>query len=250
MVVTLHPIKFEYPVLPGFGLDNLVNYVSKFVTEGDIVVFSSKLISYCENRLVKLSEVEPSKDAVEIGRKYCMDEKIAEVVLREADKILGGFTGFLLTLKFGILCPNAGVDTSNVPEGFAVLYPKDPVKSAKILKNKLKEIVGDVGVVITDSRILPLRRGVSGVALAACGFDAVVDCRGRIDIFGKNLKSTFRNLADMISSASQLLMGEADELTPAVIVRGIKVNFTDDCPRLSVDPAECLYRELFCHLNL
>ena len=245
MTLIFEPVKLEHPVSTGFSLKNLARLLSRNARCGDIVIVSSKVISYCEGRLVDLSEVEPSERAIEIGRKYGLDEKVAELVLREADKVLGGCCGFLLTLKFGILCPNAGIDFSNAPNGFAVLYPRDPVKSAKTLRKELEKMVGKVGVVISDSRILPLRRGVSGIAIAACGFEAIVDERGRRDVFGRELKSTFRNIADMLASASQLLMGEADELVPAVLARGLKVRFVDECPNLSVPLRECLYRDLF-----
>jgi len=245
MSITLEPVRVRFPLSPGFGLRNLARLLASRMVRGDIAVVSSKVVSYCEGSVADLSEITPSREAVELGKKYGVDERLAELVLREADEILGGCCGFLLTLKHGVLCPNAGIDFSNAPGGFAVLYPRDPEKSARVLHEEIARKAGEIGIVISDSRILPLRRGVSGIAIAACGFEAVVDERGRRDIFGRELKSTFRNIADMLSSASQLLMGEGDELVPAVVVRGLKVKFRDGCCDLSIPAEECIYRELF-----
>ncbi len=244
-MIGLIPVRLENPVPIGFGLKNFAESVSKFVESGDVVSISSKVISYCEGRVVNLSDVEPSENALELSRICKLDPKLCELIIKEADEILGCVDGFVLTLKFGMLCPNAGIDTSNAPEGFAVLYPENPKKSADLLRKYLERYVNDVGVVITDSRILPLRRGVCGIALAYSGFKALVDERGKSDIFGKPLKSTFRNLADMIACASQLLMGESSELTPVVILRGLNVEFGEFDEDLSIDPMECLYRPLF-----
>ncbi len=248
-MIKLIPLKFNNIIPQNFGLVRLARVISNHLTDGDIIAVSSKLISFCENRLVKLSDVKPSKKALELAKKCKMPAELCELVIKEADKILGCNSGFLLTMKFGMLCPNAGVDLSNAPEGFAVLYPKDPKKSADELRRLIEErIDGKVGVVLTDSRLLPLRRGVCGVALACSGFNALKDERGRRDLFGKPLKNTVRNLADMIASASQLLMGEANEKVPIVIVRGLNVEFGDYNCDLAVEPEICIYKPLLFQL--
>jgi coenzyme F420-0:L-glutamate ligase len=238
----LELIPIRCKVEPNAGLDFLADVIAKHAKAKDIVVVSSKVVSYCEGRLVRLADINPSKKALELSERYKIPAELAELILREADEILGGVEGFILTLKFGMLCPNAGIDTSNVPEGYAVLYPKDPQKSADKLRILIeRRINGKIGVVIADSRVLPLRRGVCGIALATSGFEAIKDERGKLDLFGKPLKRTVRNLADMLASASQLLMGEANEMTPIVIVRGLNVRFTDGRFNLAIAPEECLY---------
>ncbi len=232
-----NPIRFYVP--PNSGLRYIAEKIKEYVEEGDILAISSKAISFAEGRLVKLSEVEVSKQGRALAEKYSLIPEIAELILMEAEEILGGVEGFVLTLKFGILCPNAGIDTSNAPEGFAVLYPENPLNSAKYLKKILK-----TGVVITDSRILPLRRGVVGVALAYSGICGVEDLRGRRDLYGKELKKTFRNVADMLASAANLLMGEADEMIPAVVFKDHPVKMGNDELNVSVRADECLYGKL------
>jgi len=214
--------------------------------DGDIVVIASKAVSYTENRLVRLSDVKPSAKAKAMAKKYNLEPKLAELVLSEADEVIGGFPGFITTIKFGTLCPNAGIDRSNVPAGFVILYPKDPKRSARNLVEKVRAKTGKrIGIVIADSRILPLRKGVTGIAIATHGFESLTDERGKPDLYGKKLKYTFRNVADMLASASELLMGESSEMTPIIIVRGLETRFTDDDFVLNVKKEECLYmREL------
>ncbi len=244
MSVELIPVRLE-PIPVNFGLKNLAEIISEFIEREDIVAVSSKVISYCEGRIVNLSDVKPSEEALELSRICKLDPSLCELIVNEADEVLGCVEGFVLTLKFGMLCPNAGIDTSNAPEGFAVLYPKDPKRSADLLRGYLERSLDDVGVVITDSRILPLRRGVCGIALAYSGFRALVDERGKPDLFGKPLKNTFRNLADMIACASQLLMGEANEGIPIVILRGLEVEFGEFEDDLTLEMERCLYRPLW-----
>ncbi|RUM35133.1 MAG: coenzyme F420-0:L-glutamate ligase [Archaeoglobus sp.] len=235
-------IPIRYKVEPNVGLSSLANVIAKYAKAGDIAVVSSKVVSYCEGGLVKLADIKPSNRALRLSKQYKIPPELAELIVREADDILGGIERFILTLKFGMLCPNAGIDTSNVPEGYAILYPENPQKSADTLRNLVeRRIDGRVGVVISDSRILPLRRGVCGIAIATSGFEAIKDERGKPDLFGKPLRNTMRNLADMLASASQLLMGEANEMIPIVIVRGLNVRFTEEKFRLTVDPKKCLY---------
>jgi len=239
-MLKLIPIKCK--ITPGMGIKSLAKFISNHIENKDVVVIASKVISYCENRLVKLSSVKPSSYALDLASKYSLKPEVVELILQEADEIIGGLHGLILTIKFGTLSLNAGIDTSNVPKGFVILYPKNPEKTANLLRKEIKKIVGKkVGIVIADSRIQPLRKGVSGVAIASSGFEAITDERGKLDLYGKPLKYTFRNVADMLASASELLMGEANEMMPIVIVRGLKTKFMDRKSILSVKKDECIY---------
>ncbi len=238
-MIEIIPLSFFVPT--SCGLEFLAEKLSKFVRDRDVVVVASKAVSYCEGRLVNLKRVGVSAEAVKLAKKYEMPPEVAEVVLREADKILGGVKGFLLTLKFGMLCPNAGVDLSNAPPGYAVVYPENPDASAEMLRELLNR---RVGVVISDSRLFPLRAGVSSIAIACSGIEGVEDLRGRKDIYGKELKRTFRNVADMLANAAALVMGEGGETIPAAIVRNADVRFCDGSCSLSINPKECIYSQI------
>jgi coenzyme F420-0:L-glutamate ligase/coenzyme F420-1:gamma-L-glutamate ligase len=218
--------------------------------DGDIVVVSSKFAAMAEGRIVDLREIKPSKRGRSLALKYEIDSSLAELVTRESEVILGGIKGFALAVSKDILAPNAGIDRSNVPKGFAILYPKEPAKTARKLRSYLVEHaprmvkkITRLGVVLSDSRITPTRLGTIGIAIAASGFNPVLDFRGKKDLFGNKLKVTMKAVADQLSSAAQLVMGEASESIPIVIIRGYDAEFGEDADSFSMTiPFEqCLY---------
>ena len=207
-----------------FDLVGLVRRkLGKVLKDGDVLVLSSKFVAVSEGRIVKLSGVRVGDEARKLASEHRMDPRLCELVIRESDEMLGGIPGFLLTIKDGLLTPNAGIDKSNVRHGAVVLYPRRPEESARTLREALNYSPGVVvGVVICDSRLSPTRRGTTGVAIAASGIEAVLDMRGRRDLFGNVLRVTSQAVADDLSSAAEVLMGESDEGTPMVLVRGLK----------------------------
>jgi coenzyme F420-0:L-glutamate ligase len=214
--------------------------------DGDIVVLAETAMATAEGNIVDLSTVTPTKRAQELGEQFQMDPRTVEVVLQESDSIVGGIPGFLLCMKNGTLLPNAGVDASNAPPGCVTPLPVDPDKSASFFRNAVKKLTGkDVGVIIADSRTHAMRLGCSGVAIGAAGITAVIDDRGRSDLFGRKLEVTKRAVADNIASAAELVMGEADECTPAAIVRGIGLPIGDHIGVETIDATECIFMGTF-----
>jgi len=220
------------------------------IKNGDIIVISSKFAAMSQGRIVNLSNVIPSKEAEELGKKLDMNYGLVETILKESEFILGGIPGFLLTINNGVLTPNAGIDKSNIFPNWIILQPSNPFNLAENLrKNILKFKEKKVGIILTDSRLMPTRRGTTGVSMGVAGFEPLSDERGRKDLFGNVLKVTFRALADDICGGAQLLMGEASEATPIVIVRFLylKRRFIKFTERkitkndLSVDYDECVY---------
>jgi len=214
--------------------------------DGDVVVVSSKFVAVSEGRIVKLSSVRPGMLAKKLALEHRMDPRLCELVLRESDKLIGGIPGFLLTSRDGLLTPNAGIDKSNVRHGTVVLYPRRPEVSAWMIREALRFSRGvSVGVVICDSRLSPTRRGTTGVAVAASGIEAVLDMRGRVDLFGNVLKVTAQGIADDLSSAAEILMGESDEAVPLVLVRGLRRDLLRDAEyggsRFAIAMDECVY---------
>jgi coenzyme F420-0:L-glutamate ligase len=209
---------------------------------GDILVFAETAVATAEGNIIDLSTVTPSLRAQELAKKYQMDPCTAEVVLQESDSIVGGIPGFLLCMKAGTLLPNAGVDASNAPPGCVTPLPKDPDRSALAIKTAIERRYGvKVGVIIADSRTHAMRLGCSGVAIGCAGIAAVIDDRGRSDLFGRKLEVTKRAVADNIVSAAELVMGEADECTPAAIIRGIGLPIGDQVGIESIAADECLF---------
>ena len=208
-------------------------------------MISSKFVSMSEGALLRLGEIKVSKKARIIATRYKMDPKIAELTLRESDYILGGIPGFLLSIRDGMIAPNAGIDKSNVPPGFVILYPDDAFKTAEYLRSKfLLECRIRVGIVIADSRLMPTRIGTVGVAIACSGFEPVEDERGKKDLFGNVLRVTFRAVADGLAATGVAIMGEGSESIPAVAVRGFKITPTDRSLSkhdMAIDPEQDIY---------
>jgi coenzyme F420-0:L-glutamate ligase / coenzyme F420-1:gamma-L-glutamate ligase len=232
-----------------FDLHEAISKTNFRFRQKDIVIISSKFVSIGEGAVVQIDRLRASHKAKVIAKKFQMDEKLTELVLREADQIYGGIPGFLLCKKNGMLCPNAGIDRSNIPNGYAVLYPPLPFESADRLrlnflnKNELK-----IFVVISDSRLMPGRLGTSGIAIAVSGFKPVIDERGKKDLFGNTLRVTMRAAGDGLASIGVALMGESRESTPVVVVRGYEVmedNKHMNWQDLAIDPLEDIYRRSF-----
>lgn len=195
--------------------------------DGDILVVSSKFVAMSEGRVVKLDLVVPTAEAKRLAKKYRMDERLAQLVIDESDEIVGGISGFALAMRKGMIAPNAGIDKSNVPKGSVILYPKDPFASAEALRKRFLENGVKVGIVLADSRLMPTRRGTTGVAIACAGFEPIEDERGKKDLFGNKLRVTFRGVADGLATMGVAVMGESAESTPAAVVRGFEVAWTD-----------------------
>ncbi len=211
--------------------------------DGDVVVVSSKVVAVSQGRVVDLSKFRPSARAKKISKESGQAPEFVELVLREADKVLGVNRGVILTIKDGFVCANAGADISNAPAGHAVLMPTEPDRSAEGLRRALAEKSGaKIGVIVADSNVKPLRLGTVGQAIGVAGIEPVADCRGKPDLYGKPLRITFRAVADQLATAAQAVMGECDELVPVAVVRGANVELVDrpkHSPKISQE--ECIY---------
>ena len=188
--------------------------------DGDIVVISGKFIAMADGRVVRLADVAVGPEAKHLAEELEMNESLAQLVVQESDEIYGGVPGFALAIKDGMIGPNAGIDRSNVHPGYAILYPEEPFKRAQEIKRLIQKTTGmRLGVIISDSRLMPTRKGTTGVAIGVAGVVPVKDERGRADLFGNTLRYTQRAIADDLCAGVQLLMGEADEAVPVVIAR-------------------------------
>jgi len=196
--------------------------------DGDVLAVSSKYAAISEGRVVALAEVVVKPEAEALAERYHLNPQLAQLIMEESDHIFGGIQGFLMTAHHGIIQANAGLDRSNIPPGYVVLLPKEPYQLAAKIRQAMRERLGvDIGVILTDSWLLPGRSGSSGVALATAGFRPVLDERGKQDLFGNKMQVTQRGIADAICTCAQLVMGERDEATPIVIVRNTGVQLED-----------------------
>ncbi|WP_406660268.1 coenzyme F420-0:L-glutamate ligase [Methanolobus sp. ZRKC3] len=211
--------------------------------DNDVLILAESPVATAENRLVDLNKVETSEKARELAEKYKLDPREMELILAECDEIFGGVPGAALTITKGTLAPNAGIDASNAPKDHVVLLPEDAQRSAATIRREIEEQCNcHIGVIVGDSRTQPLRLGCVGIALGTSGIIPVEDARGTLDLFGKEMTITRKAVADNLVSAAQLLMGEAGESVPAVLVRGAPVQIIDESVEMPLfTPQECMY---------
>ena len=210
--------------------------------DGDILVLAESPLATAEGRIIRLSDVVPSAEANALAQEYSIDVQLAEIVLQESDEIVGGVPGYLLARRGNLFLPNAGIDESNAPDGMVTLLPENPDASAVRVRTEIKERYGkDVAVLVIDSRTHAMRLGVSGVAIGVAGIRPITDERGKKDLFGHELQVTRRAVADGLASAAELLMGEADECTPAVLIRGYQYQKAEQEEIASIAPEEDLF---------
>jgi coenzyme F420-0:L-glutamate ligase / coenzyme F420-1:gamma-L-glutamate ligase len=242
--VVVHLEQFD---LPSAVWDEIIRNGEE-IKDADVIVVSSKFAALSEGRLIDLSTVPSGERAVALAARYSIDPALAQLVLDDSEKILGGIPGFVLSIVGGTLAPNAGYDHSNVPKGFAVQYPKDPNRTARSLREKLisksGEKIRNLGVILSDSRVTPTRLGTVGVAVGFAGLRPVLDMRGKPDLLGNKLVVTLRAVADQIATAAQLVMGESDESRPITIIRGFTEAFGEPTneseSRMTIDSDRCL----------
>ncbi|MEM3617389.1 MAG: coenzyme F420-0:L-glutamate ligase [Candidatus Bathyarchaeia archaeon] len=244
----LFPIKTDVIKRGGTIVDIVLKAMEKQglkFDDKDVLALASKVIAYAENRVVELGKVRPSDKAEKLANKFAISPGLAELIMQEAEEICGGVEKAVLTLKNGVLTPNAGIDNKNAPHGAVVLWPKNPEKWAGNIREELMHKTGKkVAVLIVDSGLRPLRLGTTGLALATAGFKPVVDCRGKKDIFGKKLAITLHAVADDLASAAHLLMGETSEAIPAVLIKEAPISFDDGVygPRdMAIPPEQCIF---------
>ncbi len=209
-------------IKPGDDLARLLIEKTE-IKEHDTIVVSSTIVSKSENRIVPLNKLKVTERAKKIAKLNAIDPRFVQAVLDESDEIFLEHP-FLLTLKKGSsICVNAGIDHSNV-EGSEniLLLPKDPDESARKIKDSIFALTGKkVSVIITDTNGRAFRIGQTGAAIGIAGIKATRDWRGTKDLFGKVLEVKNEGIVDEIAGFANILMGEGDGGTPAVIIRGL-----------------------------
>lgn len=227
--MTLFPIQDVPLIHPGDDLAALIaerlEAQGERLQPGDIVVVAQKVVSKAEGRLVKLSQVTPSPQAIELADLVAKDPRHVQAILDDSRAIIRARRGLLVVeQRNGWICANAGVDRSNVAPGdeeLIALLPEDADASAARLRSRLGELTGvEPGVIINDSHGRAWRIGTTGVAIGCAGLPPVWNQRGLHDLFGYELMSSEECIADELAGAASLLMGQSDEGRPIVVIRG------------------------------
>jgi F420-0:gamma-glutamyl ligase len=214
--------------------ENILSFMEKYifsVAEKSIIVVTSKIVALSEGRFVEKAN----------------EETKAKIIESESDFVLP--TKYVcLTIKDGVVMANAGVDESNA-NGSLILLPNDSFKAANKIRNyfKKRHNLKKLGVIIADSRCLPLRAGITGVALGYAGFKGLKDYRKKVDIFGRPFHYSRVDVADSLATAAVLCMGEGDEQQPLAIINNAPIEFSNKLNRdeLKIDIKEDIYRPIF-----
>jgi coenzyme F420-0:L-glutamate ligase/coenzyme F420-1:gamma-L-glutamate ligase len=215
----------------------------------DVLVVAQKVVSKAEGRMVDLATIEPSDSARTLAVEVDKDPRLVEIILSESARVVRARRNVLIVEhRLGFIMANAGVDQSNVgpADGASrvLLLPENPDRSAEALRNGLTALTGiDLAVVINDSFGRPWRQGTAGVAIGVAGLPALIDLRGRPDLFGRKLEVSVIGFADEIAAAASLVMGQADEAAPVVLIRGLRWSARESTAASLVRPSnEDLFR--------
>lgn len=229
--IKTHKIQPQEPIL-----DLLDTYIAK-LAENSIVAIASKIVSTCEGYLIPKNKIKNKAAII-----YKESERCFTPPKRQS--------GFCLTLKNHRLIPNAGVDESNCHNFYVLLPPKPQLTAKKIWSHlRKKHNLKNLGIIITDSNITPLRAGVTGIAIGWCGFKPIYNYIGKKDVFARTIKVTKTNLLDSLATVATLNMGEGGEQTPIAIMNKLptKIIFQNRAPtkkeeqKICIDPKKDLF---------
>lgn len=189
--------------------------------DGDIIVIAHTLISKAEGRVVNGSKVSVSKEAQRIADENDFDPVQVEIALQESMLVLRSKRALITQLKDGHICNFSGVDRSNAPRGHFVLLPSDADHSAMSIRKALSDSTGKkLAVIISDTEGRPWRKGAINIAVGCAGINAFKYNEGKQDLYGRTLQHSLVCQIDQVASAAEMVMGQANEGLPVVIVRG------------------------------
>jgi coenzyme F420-0:L-glutamate ligase/coenzyme F420-1:gamma-L-glutamate ligase len=232
VTVTVLPVTGLPELRPGDVLAHLIAASGIGLHDGDVVVVTQKAVSKVEGRLEALDPSDPA------GHRALVERESVRVLRRRGDLVVS-------ETRHGFVCANAGVDLSNVEEGWAALLPLDADRSARRVRDGLRARLGvEVGVIVSDTFGRAWRKGVTDVAIGCAGVAAVVDLRGTRDALGRELQVTEVAVADEIAAAAELVMGKARGV-PVAVVRGVDPSWLrEGSVRAEIvrPPAEDLFR--------
>ena len=227
MYLQILPVHIEKEITIDDNLSKII-INSTDIVDGDILVIAQKVISKQEGRIVALSSVKTSLLSEGISSQYNKDPRIIELILSESKRIVRMKGGLIIVeTNHGFICANAGIDESNVANGFATLLPLNSDKSAELIrKNILDETGKNIAVIIADTFGRPFRMGQTNCAIGISGLNPILDYSGTLDSFNRILRVTAIAIADELSAAAELVM-EKTKKSPVVIIRNYSYDLMD-----------------------
>jgi len=228
--LTLIPLADFPRVEPG---DDLVSLLLQSLADNglelrsdDALVIAQKIVSKAEGRYVRLADVVPGPEAVELAARADKDPRQVELILQESREVLRVRPGVIIVEhRNGYVHANAGIDRSNIPNSEddpqLLLLPEDADASAARLRNGIAALL-DVApqIIINDSAGRAWRNGTVGLAIGTAGLEPLNNQIGELDMFGNVLEVTEPAVADELAAAASLVMGQAAEACPVVLARG------------------------------
>ena len=204
----IFPVRGIPEIAPGADLAEMIASAIE-LRDGDVVVVTQKIVSKAENRFVAVDHNDP------VAKRKLAESEAVRVLRRRGEMVI-------TETRHGFVCANSGVDLSNVEDGYAVLLPIDPDRSARRIRDRLRARFGvEVGVIISDTFGRVWRRGLTDVAIGTAGIAAIVDLRGQLDAMGRELLVTEVCVADELAGAAELVMGKASGV-PVAVIRGVE----------------------------
>ena len=198
------------------------------VDDGDVIAIAQKIVSKSENRYLDISLLSPSDEAITLSKQIDKDPKFIQAILNESKKVVRYRMGVLIVEhKLGFIHANAGIDRSNIDQeqDIVLLLPEDPDASAKAISKSLSKFFAkNISVIITDTMGRPFRNGIVGFTIGSHNIECILDERGQKDLYENKLKVTQIGIADELAAAASLLMGQAAQKKPVVIIKGYKFN--------------------------
>ena len=227
MYLQILPVHIEKEITTDDNLSKII-INSADIDDGDILVIAQKVISKQEGRIVDLSSVKTSLLSEGISSQYNKDPRIVELILSESKRIVRMKSGLIIVeTNHGFICANAGIDESNVADGFATLLPLNSDKSAELIRNKILDETGkNIAIIIADTFGRPFRMGQTNCAIGISGLNPILDYSGTLDSFDRILRVTAIAVADELSAAAELVM-EKTKKSPVVIIRNYSYDLMD-----------------------
>ncbi len=209
----------------------------KYLEEDSVIAITSKVVAIGEGECIEVSKIDKDELIKKEADKYLPREEVPDALV-------------IQTIKNNMIVASAGVDESN-GNGYYILWPKDSNLSAKniwqFLKNKFK--LKNLGVVITDSRLTPLRQGVVGYAIGFYGFNPIKSYIGKKDIFGREFKMETSNIPDSLASAAVLEMGEGAEKKPIAVISDVTLEFSEGDYSIDIDEEKDMFYPFLSNVN-
>ena len=232
-MVSILPVYGIPEIEPGADLPSAVLQALKLqklrLVSGDVIVVKQKVVSKAEGRLVRLDDVKPGPEALELAKEQQKDPRLVELILQESVRVVRAGHGVIITeTRQGLVCANSGIDKSNVQPGYVTLLPIDSDRSARLIRRKLElRTKVKLAVVITDTFGRPWRKGQTDAAIGCSGIAALNSYRGKRDKYGYHLRVTEPSVVDEIAAAAELVTGKLSDV-PVALVRGVNYRRGED----------------------